>query len=342
MKRVFYDGPAALDIGRFLEIVEDRQDALHTLIGARSRGAAIPDLEDRLELAGSPELWAAYARLGPVEARHALGSHPELIHEIARFRPAQCSRDGDSHAPRPDGRRPTAVQASHRSDASINWRSGRRVLNQTERASSKRRSALVRATAAWWKRSRNGELAIRTFCVALLPGVEYSVLDPGIGNTVTRKSRMLSDADLRSLVELWPEVLTVVGESERVPWRELFDLMGAWLRPELRFFPPVKFDRTTDDILRTFANTMIEDLATVSRRHPGVQHRIGRLAHDIPRAPELCLDPQFEVLYPSESTDPEDRKRERRSMVRCARRTRGQLGEPSAGGCRVVPEVLRT
>ena len=83
VKRVFYDGLVARDIGRFLEIVEDRQDALHTLIGARSRGAAIPDLEDRLELAGAPELWAAYARLGPVEARHALGSHPELIHEIA-------------------------------------------------------------------------------------------------------------------------------------------------------------------------------------------------------------------------------------------------------------------
>ena len=122
---------------------------------------------------------------------------------------------------------------------------------------------------------------------------------------------MLADADLRSLVELWPEVLTVLRESERVPWRDLFDLVGAWLRPEVRFFPPVKFDRTTDEILRTFANTMIEDLATVSRRHPGVQHRIGRLAHDIPSAPELCLDPQFEVLYPLESADPEDWERER-------------------------------
>ncbi len=311
VKRVFYDGPAALDIGRFLEIVEDRQDALHTLIGARSRGAAIPDLEDRLELAGSPELWAAYARLGPVEARHALGTHPELIHEIAR---SALLNAPETAIPMlldrmVDDRGRLGQSSEQCIDKLEEWTKG----SESDGARIiERRSALVRATAAWWKRSRNGEPAIRTFCVALLPGVDYSVLDPGIGNTITRKSRMLSDNDLRALVELWPEVLIVVRESERVPWRELFDLMGAWLRPELRFFPPVKFDRTTDDILRTFANTMIEDLATISRRHPGVQHRIGRLAHDIPRAPELCLDPQFEVLYPSESTDPEDRRRERR------------------------------
>lgn len=310
VKRVFYDGPA-LDIGRFLEIVEDRQDALHTLIGARSRGAAIVDLEDRLEQTGSPELWAAYARLGPVETRHALGSHPELIHEVAR--PALLNA--------PETVIPMLLDRMV-DDWGRSGQSSKRCIDELEEWTKgtesdgariiERRSALVRAAAAWWKQSRNGEPAIRAFCVALLPGVEYSVRDPGIGNTVTHKSRMLSDADLRSLVELWPEVLTVVQESERVPWRELFDLMRAWLKPELRFFPPVKFDRTTDDILSTFANTMIDDLATVSRRHPGVQHRIGRLARDIPRVPELCLDPQFEVLYPSHSSDPEDRKRERR------------------------------
>ena len=311
VKRVFYDGPAALEIGRFLEIVEDRQDALHTLIGARSRGAAIPDLEDRLELTGSPELWAAYARLGPVEARHALGSHPELIHEIAR--PALLNAPETAIPMLLDrmvddwGR---SGQSSERCiDELEEWTKG--IESDGERII-ERRSALVRATAAWWKQSRNGEPAIRAFCVGLLPGVEYSVLDPGIGDTVIRKSRMLSDDDLRSLVELWPEVLTVVRESERAPWRELFDLIGTWLRPEVRFFPPVKFDRTTDEILRTFANTMIEDMATVSRRHPGVQHRIGRLAHNMPRVPELCLDPQFEVLYPSRSSEPEDWERAQR------------------------------
>ena len=72
---------------------------------------------------------------------------------------------------------------------------------------------------------------------------------------------MLGDDDLRALVELWPEVLNVVRESERVPWRELFDLVQAWLVPEVRFFPPVKFGDSTSEILRNFASTMLEGMA---------------------------------------------------------------------------------
>ena len=173
-----------------------------------------------------------------------------------------------------------------------------------------RRSALVRATVAWWRKSRNGGPSVRALCVALMPGFDYSVTDPGIGKTVTRTSQMLGDDELRALVELLPEVLNVVRESERVPWRELFDLVQTWLTPQARFFPPVKFDQTTGEILSNFASTMLEGMAGVSRRHPGVQHRIGELARDIAMLPELSLHAEFEVLFPSESLDPEDWQRQ--------------------------------
>ena len=47
---------------------------------------------------------------------------------------------------------------------------------------------------------------------------------------------MLGDADLRKLVGLWPDILNVVLESKRVPWRELFELVQAWHIPRHRFF----------------------------------------------------------------------------------------------------------
>ena len=309
VKRVFYDGPAALEIAPFLEVVEERQDALHTLIGARSRGAAIPDLELWLEQTNSPKLWAMYAWLGPVEARYALGRHPEFIDEIAQPALLQAPETAiPMLLDRMVGDRGRSGDSSEGSiDELKKWANG--ITSDGEHLI-ERRSALVRATVAWWRKSRNGGPSVRALCVALMPGFDYSVTDPGIGKTVTRTSQMLGDDELRALVELLPEVLNVVRESERVPWRELFDLVQTWLTPQARFFPPVKFDQTTGEILSNFASTMLEGMAGVSRRHPGVQHRIGELARDIAMLPELSLHAEFEVLFPSESLDPEDWQRQ--------------------------------
>ena len=309
VKRVFYDGPAALEIAPFLEVVEERQDALHTLIGARSRGAAIPDLELWLEQTHSPKLWAMYAWLGPVEARYALGRHPEFIDEIAQPALLQAPETAiPMLLDRMVGDRGRSGDSSEGSiDELKKWANG---ITADGEHLIERRSALVRATVAWWRKSRNGRPSVRVLCVALMPGFDYSVTDPGIGTTVTRTSQMLGDDDLRALVELWPEVLNVVRESERMPWRELFDLVQTWLTPQVRFFPPVKFDQTTGEILSNFASTMLEGMAGVSRRHPGVQHRIGELARHIAIFPELSLHAEFEVLFPSESFDTEDWQRQ--------------------------------
>ena len=306
VKRIFYDGPARLEIAPFLQIVEKQQDALHTLIGARSRGAAIPDLQRRLEETNSPNLWAMYASLGPMEAQYALERHPELIHEIAQ--PALLRAPETAIAAlldrMVDERGSSGDSTAERSmDELKEWAKG---ITPDGEYVIERRLVLVRETTSWWKRTRSGEPAVRALCIALMPGFDYSVPDPGIGKTVSYRSAMLGDADLRKLVGLWPEILNVVRESERVPWREVFELVQAWRIPETSFFPPVKFGDTTDKILRNFLSTMLEGIATASRRHPGIQHRIGELSRDAGIAPELSLHPEFEVLCPSESFDSED------------------------------------
>ena len=88
---------------------------------------------------------------------------------------------------------------------------------------------------------------------------------------------MLDDEELRALVEQWPAVMNVVRESECVPWREILKLVQAWINPQASFFPPAKLDDATVDILREHAFMMLDDLASASREHPGVQHRIGEL-----------------------------------------------------------------
>ena len=60
VKQIFFDGPGALDVESFLEIVETRKDALRTLIGARWLGAHVPDLERWLKEASLSDLWLDY------------------------------------------------------------------------------------------------------------------------------------------------------------------------------------------------------------------------------------------------------------------------------------------
>ena len=314
VKRVFFDGPGPFDVEPFLRIVENRHDALQTLIGVRYRGATIPKLEHWLDEENSSDLWSAYASLGSAEARYILRRRPGLIQEIA---PSALSSAPETAIPM------LLERVSDKDDATRNGTTDRlaqmrpdspldRLKTWAKAISSEgehvleRRLAIVQATISWGKRSGNGRPAIRALCIALLPGLDYSVPDPGIGNKISRVSRMLRDDELSALTEHWPAVLEVVKGTKHVPWSDLFDLVEAWLVPQVSFFPPVKFDKTTDKILRNFAATMLGGLSECSRQHPGVQHQIGQLASRLDISLDLNLCPVFEVLCPSESIGSRD------------------------------------
>ena len=314
VKRVFFDGPGTWDIGPFLRIVENRHDAFQTLIGVRYRGAAVPELEHLLDEENSSDLWSEYASLGPVEARYILGRRPELIQEIAQ---SALSSAPDTAIPmllervsdKDDATRSaTTDRLAHMSSKSPldQLKTWAKAISSEAGPVLERRLMIVRATISWWKRKGNGRSAIRALCMALLPGLDYSVPDPGIGNTISYVSRMLRDDELSALSELWPAVLEVVGATEQAPWSDLFDLVEAWLVPDASFFPPVKFDATTKTILRDFAATMIGGLSECSRQHPGVQHQIGHLASRLDISLDLSFCPVFEVLCPSESIGSRD------------------------------------
>ena len=305
VKQIFFDGPGALDVESFLKIVETRRDALRTLIGAQSRGAHIPDLERWLEEENLPDRWSDYASLGVAEARYVLRRHPELIETVAQptLRNAPETAIPMLLDRMVDGR---FSGTSRPVDLLKSWANG---APDDAGHLLERRLTLVRETFNWWKRIRNGQPTIHTLCLALTPGVEYHVTDPGIGNTVSYMSRILGDDDLRELASQWPAVLNVVRESEQVPWNDLFKLIDIWVDPQ-EFFPPIKYGQRTLDIMRKFAGTMVVDIANITRHHPGIQHRIADLAKRVKITVELNLDPEFEMLVPPRSFDCMDWKRQ--------------------------------
>ena len=60
VRDVFFGGAGSLDHNPLLDVVDSQDDALQTLIGARSRGAQVSDLLFHIERRSSPILWAGY------------------------------------------------------------------------------------------------------------------------------------------------------------------------------------------------------------------------------------------------------------------------------------------
>ena len=291
VRRIFFGSPGSLPLERFLSAVPDRNESIRTLIGARARGAAVPDLERLIEESNSKLLWADYASLGSAEARFVLARHPEIIKELAepalahvpdRAVPMLLSGVEDECS-----RGAALESALHPIKRWIESGNARGVRDAIER-----RGALLRYTEAWWRRSRNIRVSISAMCIALDPNFDFLTQDPGVGTTVTFSRVMLNAGVVNPLAAYWPSVMAVVDEGIDVPWADLLELVTKWSRVRL------SVEDETQDAARQFHLRMLNDLASASRQCPGVQHSIAEFAKHADASVEVTLDADFECLYP--------------------------------------------
>ena len=299
VRRVFFDGVGALPVERFLPAVRNRLDSLETLIGARARGADIPNLERLLEGAESERLWAMYASIGPENTRFVLTRHPQIIREVAE--PAL------EHLPetaipmllsRMAGDRDLGTVSESALEPLKKWIQDGNSSGLDE--SLKRRHALLKGAEAWWQDSRNSNLSIAAMCVALDPDFDYLSQDPGAGTRITITTMSLGADFINPLASWWPAVMNVVNGATDVSWTSLLDLIETWCCAKL------SHHAQSQEAANQFVSLMLNDLASASRPYPGVQHRIASIARrqDVPV--KIELDPQFEYLYPQDLYEAED------------------------------------
>ena len=309
VRRVFSPGAGSLSLPPFLDIVENRAKALDTLIGARSRGASIPDLEKLLERAGSDRLWSGYASLGPAEARYVLDHHPDRLLEVAEQALDQAPetaipllldhvhKAGDGTRQNPLSDDPLEILKKWTTRPSF---SRKRWLY--------RRSTLLRAANRWRHGGGNACTAVRAMCIALSPECEYATTDPGRGRTFSLHFRFFQAQDIEGLTGLWTSALKTLcdmREMEEVepPWRDLLSLVSAWVRHP--FDPLGGIPDDARKRAKEFAARMIQDLTNVCRDHPGLQHALKAAGQRAGLNADVALDPDFEMLYPGIDPDQE-------------------------------------
>ena len=299
VRQVFFGGVGSLDHKPLLDVVDNQDDALQTLIGARSRGAQVPDLVFDIERRPSPTLWSMYAELGPEEAEYVIAKHPELITVIAQAALFYV----------PETIIPRLLDGVGKGDYDLGFRSGGpttelqrwalRIAPTVEiEEVFHRRETLVQATERWWQRTQDHDTAIRMMCIALAPKLDYSALDPGAGMTLNIVRGVYPSRLLEQLTELWPTTIGIVRTATDVPWIDLLRMVSAWAYED----PDVVLPEETRALMRRFAERMLRDLVEATREHPGVQHILRRETEGFGLHIDLTLDPEFEAVYPEMQT----------------------------------------
>ena len=298
VRRSFSGGAGSLNLTPFLSLVENAHCAIDTLIGARARGASVPDLETYLEHAGSDRLWASYASIGPSEARHVIRRHPDRVHAIAEA--ALHSAPESVISPLLDCLRDT--MPVQRSDLEEPLQILQRWANEVfprNRDSIRRRSILLDAVMKWWRERQDARTALRVICIALQPGFSFLATNPGNQLSGRILQGHLGDQDLETLTAYWPKVNDILQDSTNVPWDSLLQLVSAWHYLHPSSLTDIEISAATRATTEQFAERMLCDLADASQERPGVQHQIEELGARLGVEVETTTDGDFEDLHVS-------------------------------------------
>lgn len=311
VRRAFFAGAGSPDVRLFLHLVENPHCAIDTLIGARARGASVPDLETYLEQAGSDQLWESYASIGPSEARHVIRNHPERVRAIAE--PAL------HHAPESVIRLLLDRLRNNGSARRADWENALEILDRwvtgrssRDRDSIRRRSILLDTVVEWWQERRDARSALRVACIALQPDFSFLASSPGDPRRGTFERGHLPDQDLKALTTFWPRVKDIVQDSADVPWGSLFQLVRSWRYLYQSSLADIEIAASTRAITRPFAERMLRDLTVLSHDKPGVQTELREIGRQFGVKVEATTDRDFEDLYPPgftslEVNEPDDR-----------------------------------
>ena len=298
VRRLFFGGAGSPNLTPFLSLVENAHCAIDTLIGARARGASVPDLEMYLEHAGSDRLWASYASVGPSEAHYAIRRHPDRIRAIAET--ALHNAPESVLPPLLDCLRDTG--SVQRSDSENPLQILKRWANDVfpgSRDSVRRRSILLDTAMNWWRERHDARTALRVICIALQPGFDFLAPNPGneLGGRFIRGH--LGDQDLETLAAHWPKVNGVLQNSTDVPWDSLLQLVSSWHYLYPSGLADIEISASTRAITRRVAERMLRDLANASQHSPGVQHGIKEIGARFGVEVQTTTDGDFEDLYVS-------------------------------------------
>lgn len=317
VRDIFFSKLGRLPYKNLLSEVPSQSEMALTLVEAERRGAVISDLANLLESVNSPSAWHAFASLGEQETLYVLEQHPEVLMVVGQ---TALRRAPEITLPMLIRRAIGDERSIHNAlDHPLRWIQDwiQEAIPGTGVAVPRRR-ILLESLKSWFTLTGDERVIMKALCLVFSPLFGDIQADPGSGMTVTLRSALLQPDELTQLQEMWPQVKTLLEAFRSPDWKLLTELIQPWAYPEMgrtRNVPEEVKQR-----MRSFAASIVRDLARLSREHPAVQQWLRTYGQRLGVEIETRSDSDFEILFPE--TDRRNRnesqEKEKIAMLRLA------------------------
>ena len=271
----FY-GAYPISIKPLLDIAPDRAAALRTLIMAAQHGRAPSELRALLTVR-DPDVFEAYASLGPEQCRWVITAHREYLVAVSsvalHYIPEEvlplliAAAKGDERPLHTTPQQPLRI--IHDWCLGARPGEGEVVL---------RREMTVKAALHYLDDTGDVDTAARTFTQALTTGYGASYTDPGLGKTLTLAWNVITPDEIEAVMNLWRRCLDGFRGRGNLPWRTLLD--AARNAVSLRSVKDEERVAESRAAARRLRNTMALDIFTLAGGHPGVAYEARRLTSE--------------------------------------------------------------
>ena len=299
VRDIFFKGPASLDPARLIANAPFLVGVAFTLIGAKARGALIPQdqLISILERAKSGDVWEAYAWLGRDESNAVLERHPELLIKVAR---AGLHRTPERIIPlllraASGDERQLHSTPDHPLRLISDW------INESYPGSGQvvaRRTALLEVIKNLVAKEECTKACLKALSFVFSLKYEGHTSDPGLGRTITFTHGPVTINEVKSIGELWHEALTIIRKIEDPDWLLVIEIVNEVAFPTIHNTYAGFYE-----IRKAIIARMLGDLNGLPKISPGLLHRMKGIAQRLEIILETGLDEEFETLCPSEELD---------------------------------------
>jgi len=296
VRDVFFRGAASLPYSNLIEKTLDKNQALLTLLGAKHRRANISDkvIVPLLEQYGDEEAWEAFAWLGHKEAGWIIENHSERL--ICIVKPAL------HHVPNIilpllfekaiDDNRPLHSNLSHPLRIIEDW--VKEAIPGKEDAV-KCRKKLFESALQWIEQNKDLTTGLKAISIALNPAFQTSETSPGSGMSVMLIMGHITEKEMKEIQTLWPQVLNILRTKKVENWEPIKELAAHWIHCH---FGPTKVSPEIRKLMKSFARKILNDINTIVKSNQGMLHWIKSQCINHHFRIKVCLDRDFEILYP--------------------------------------------
>jgi len=297
IRDVFYSGGTSLPIVGLIEASGNHDDVTLALIGARSCGASIQDMEIKplVERATRDKVWKAYAWLGAKECQWVLEKHPEktmtVTHAALHWCPEKIIPEllkravGDERAQNSYPEHPLRLISDWVAAA---YPGNPEVV--------RRRKRVMESAVRWIRNGENITVGLKACAAALSPDFGQIESDPGSGMKMTLLQGHIMEDDMHEVHQLWPEVVRILKEIKIEDWEPIREAVHNWAYP--RVGGGQKMPEKTWRFMRAFVRQMLIDILPLVSEQQGILRWIKQIVKNKRFRLNVKLDPEFETLYP--------------------------------------------